>query len=201
MHELQTNILKNLIVRRLFRNFKAAYPGVQISHDCELAIVHGVDRIGSGSVIDRGVRISTKSGGKITIGKFCEIGVGVQILSYGGEISIGDYCSFNPYCVIYGHGNLRIGSFVRVATQSVIIPANHQFDQRKIPIHQQGLSKKGISISDDVWIGAGVKVLDGVSVGQGAVLAAGSVITRDVPAYAIVGGVPARLLKFRPEQE
>ena len=191
--------LKGLIFRRLFSSFRRAYPGVQISNDCDLSIDHGVDRIGSGSVIDRGVRISTRSGGKIAIGKCCEIGVGVQILSYGGEISIGDYCSFNPYCVIYGHGNLRIGNFVRVATQSVIIPANHQFEQRNIPIHHQALSKKGISIADDVWIGAGVKVLDGVNVGQGAVLAAGSVITRDVPAYAIVGGVPARLIKFRPE--
>jgi acetyltransferase-like isoleucine patch superfamily enzyme len=122
---------------------------------------------------------------------------GALILTCGGKITIGDDCSFNPYCVIYGHGNLAIGNCVRIATQTVIIPANHNFDRRDLPIHRQGLSMKGVRIGDDVWIGAGVKILDGVEIGSGSVIAAGAVVTRAVAPFTIVAGVPARAVKTR----
>lgn len=135
--------------------------------------------------------------GKIRVGDRCWIHPGVLILAYGGTISIGDDCTVNPYSILYGHGGLTIGNGVRIAPYSVVIPANHVYDNPDIPIYKQGLTKKGIVIADDVWIGAHTTILDGVNLGQGSVIAAGSVVNMDIPPYTIAGGVPARILKKR----
>lgn len=136
-------------------------------------------------------------GGSIEVGKNCYFMEGVIVATYGGNIVIGDDCSFNPYSIIYGHGNLTIEDYVRVAAHSVIIPANHVFDDPLVPIYRQGLSKKGIHVESDVWIGTGSKILDGVRIGKGTVVAAGSVVNKDVEPFCVVGGVPARILKMR----
>jgi acetyltransferase-like isoleucine patch superfamily enzyme len=119
-------------------------------------------------------------------------------MAYGGCITIGDNCSINPYTVLYGHGKgLVIGSNVLIAGHCLIIPANHVFARTDITINKQGTASKGIIIEDDVWIGAGCQVLDGVTIGKGAIIAAGSVVNKSVDAYTIVGGVPAGFIKNR----
>ena len=143
------------------------------------------------------VRLDVSKGGLIEIREGCVLNHGVYIASYGGVISIGERCSFNPYCVVYGHGNLHIGNDVRIAAHTVIIPSNHNFDRLDVPIHEQGLSKQGILIKNNVWIGTGARILDGVVINEGAVIAAGSVVNKNVPANAVVGGVPAILIKTR----
>ncbi|MDP2912849.1 MAG: acyltransferase, partial [Candidatus Omnitrophota bacterium] len=100
-------------------------------------------------------------------------------------------------CVIYGHGGLKIGSGVRIAAHAVIIPAKHNYEDPDRFIYQQGMTCRGIEIRDDVWIGAGARILDGVVIGKGAVIASGAVVTRDVPEYAVAAGVPARIIKYR----
>lgn len=122
------------------------------------------------------------------------------ISTHGGNIEIGKNCSINPFCVLYGLGGLTIGNFVRIATHTVIVPANHIFDDLNVPIKLQGLSKKGVIIEDDVWIGAGVRILDGVTVGQGSVIGAGTVLTKTVEPYSIVVGVPGKVIKNRREK-
>lgn len=114
-----------------------------------------------------------------------------------GSIRSGRSLSVNPFCVIYGHGGLSMGDYVRIAAHSIIIPANHMFSSLDKPIAKQGLTKQGITIGSDVWIGGGARILDGVTIGDGCVVAAGSVVTKNVPRRAVVGGVPASLLKFR----
>ncbi len=79
----------------------------------------------------------------------------------------------------------------------MIIPNNHLFKDPNKPIQLQGSEAKGIIIEDDVWIGHSVSVLDGVRVGKGSVLGAGSVINKDVPPYSVVGGIPAKVLRKR----
>lgn len=143
------------------------------------------------------VTFDVSMGGIIEIGTDCVFFNGVMVETHGGNIFIGNRCSFNPYTVIYGHGNLQIGDHVRVAAHTVIVPANHNFDDLSRPIFSQGLSKKGITIHSDVWIGAGVRILDGVTVGEGAVIAAGSVVTRDISAFTVNAGVPCKLIKKR----
>ena len=115
----------------------------------------------------------------------------------GGRIALGAKCTVNPYCVVYGHGGFVTGDYVRIAAQTVIIPANHVFDDPDLPISRQGLRKQGIRVGTDVWIGAGCRILDGVNIGDGAVIAAGAVVHRDVEPFAVVAGVPARFIKSR----
>ena len=147
--------------------------------------------------VDRKATIDAGHGGRVAIGSGSVVGPYTMLLAYGGEIVLGENCSVNPFCVLYGHGGLHIGNYVRIATHCVFIPANHVFDDPDTPIARQGVTTKGIRIDDDVWLGAGCRVLDGVMIGQGAVVAAGSVVTRDVPPMAIVAGVPARQIGSR----
>ncbi|WP_165222776.1 acyltransferase [Affinirhizobium pseudoryzae] len=112
-----------------------------------------------------------------------------------GEIDLGDNVSINPFACL--SGRVRIGSGVRIASHVSIVGFNHGFDDLETPIFRQPLTSKGITIEDDVWIGANAVVLDGVTIGQGAIIAAGAVVSQDIPAYAIAGGVPARVLKSR----
>jgi acetyltransferase-like isoleucine patch superfamily enzyme len=92
---------------------------------------------------------------------------------------------------------LQIGDGVRIGAGVVIIPSNHVFADPDVPIYRQGNEGKGICIESDVWIGANCTVLDGVTIGQGSVIAAGAVVNKDVDPYSVVGGVPARLIKKR----
>lgn len=104
-------------------------------------------------------------------------------------------CSINPYTVI--RGDVVLGDAVRIGAHTSILGFNHTMDDPNLEVFRQPLTSKGIRIGNDVWIGSHVVVLDGVTVGDHAVLAAGAVVTKDVPAGAIVGGNPAKLIKWR----
>jgi acetyltransferase-like isoleucine patch superfamily enzyme len=120
-----------------------------------------------------------------------------MLLARGGEIALGDCCSVNPYTILYGKGGLTIGNNVRIAAHCTIMTSSHNFADINIPIKDQGLSSQGVIIEDDVWIGAGVRVLDGVRVARGAIIGAGTVITRNVEPLTINAGVPSRVINVR----
>jgi len=157
-------------------------------------------RVGAGTRIAPGARLDGASG-PIVLGENCEIHEGALLLPYGGSIVFGDNCTVNPYTVIYGHGGVQIGDNVRIATHSVIVPANHVFADPDVPIYQQGVTAEGIVIEDDVWIGANVTILDGSHIGHGCVVAAGSVVRGYHAPMSVIGGTPARLLKTRGVQD
>lgn len=112
-----------------------------------------------------------------------------------GDVAFGDDCTVNAYACI--SGQVRCGNGVRIASHVSIVGFNHGFEDPDSPIHAQGLTSVGIEIGDDVWIGANAVVVDGVNIGRGAVIAAGAVVTRDVPPLAIVAGVPAKVVRRR----
>lgn len=149
------------------------------------------------SWVSAGARLSTRGGGSITIGRHCEIHPHVLLMTYGGDIRIGDRCSINPFSIVYGHGGTTLGHGVRVAAHTVIIPANHQPGSERVAVHAAPLEALGIEIGDNVWIGAGARILDGVRIGRNAVVGAGAVVTRAVPADATVAGVPAAVIRQR----
>ena len=152
-------------------------------------------KIHPSSYVSRKAVISNTGAGVIKIGADCEIHPYSMILSYGGEIIIGDNCSLNPFSIIYGQGGVKIGSGVRIACQSVIIPANHIISETNEPIYKSGLDCKGILIEDNIWIASGCKILDGVHIGRDSVIAAGAVVNKSVEPRSMVGGVPAKLIK------
>lgn len=123
---------------------------------------------------------------------------GGRINDFGhGFVKIGDHSYIGCNAVIGAGGGIRIGNNVLIGQNVNIHSENHNFEDPNRLIREQGISCKGIIIEDDVWIGSKATILDGVIVGCGAVIAAGAVVTHSVPAYAVVGGVPAKLIKSR----
>ncbi len=121
------------------------------------------------------------------------------IVKCGGEgfIEVGENSTVNPFCVLEGLGGLSIGSGVRIASGSKLMSFNHSFSDKRTPIYKQGFTKKGIVVEDDVWIGTNAVILDGVRIGRGSIVGAGSVVNKDVPPFCIVAGVPAKIIKKR----
>ncbi|MBO4500451.1 MAG: acyltransferase [Bacteroidaceae bacterium] len=122
------------------------------------------------------------------------------ILRQGYNIEIGEGCLINHNNVLQAgkaDAKIRIGNYVHTGANVMIIAFNHAFDTREIPTIKQDYYDAEIIIEDDVWIGGGAIILAGVHIGKGAIIAAGAVVNRDVPPYSIVGGVPARILKYR----
>jgi acetyltransferase-like isoleucine patch superfamily enzyme len=112
-----------------------------------------------------------------------------------GALRAGADCSINAYAVV--RGDVRLGDGVRIGAHTSILGFNHTMDDPDLPVFRQPLTAEGIRVGDDVWVGSHVVILDGVTVGDHSVLAAGAVVTKDVPAGAIVGGNPAKLLRWR----
>lgn len=125
------------------------------------------------------------------------------IIREGENVSIGDNCLINHNCLIQAgksdYGTITIGNYVHTGVNVMIMAFNHGTYTREMPTKLQDYEDAPIVIKDDVWIGAGSIILAGVTIGKGAVIASGAVVNKDVPDYAIVGGVPAKVIKMRNE--
>lgn len=114
----------------------------------------------------------------------------------GRGITIGDNSGLGINCKV--RGPLEVGNNVMMGPDVSIITSSHNTLRTDIPMSEQGsLPKKKVTIGNDVWIGTRAIILPGVTIGDGVIIGAGAVVTKDVPDYAIVGGVPARIIKFR----
>ncbi|WP_322479372.1 acyltransferase [Nesterenkonia sp. HG001] len=112
-----------------------------------------------------------------------------------GDVTFGRHCSVNVYTVV--RGDVRAGDGVRIGAHTSILGFNHSMSDPDIEIFRQPLTSQGITIGDDVWIGSNAVLLDGITVGSKSVIGAGSVVTKDVPSGAVVGGNPARVIRYR----
>lgn len=122
------------------------------------------------------------------------------ILRQAHNIEIGEHCLINHNNVLQagkGKGKIVIGNYVHTGANVMMFAYNHGFYTKDIPSKEQDYFDASITIDDDVWIGAGSVILPGVHVGKGVVIAAGAVVNKDIPDYSVVGGVPAKVLKYR----
>jgi acetyltransferase-like isoleucine patch superfamily enzyme len=137
-------------------------------------------------------------GNRVTIGKYAIIRPGNL---YGGELGeglrVGDHSNIGPYSYIGCSGFISIGNNVMISPRVSIYAENHVFDSTEDTIKSQGVKRKTVVIEDDCWIAANSIILAGVTIGKGSVVAAGSVVSKDVPPYSVVAGVPARIIKSR----
>lgn len=124
----------------------------------------------------------------------------VIIRSTVNDVIISDYTTINPFTVIYGGSGVIIGKYVMIAPHCMIASGNHNYLDTEKPMCNSGnLTKGPIIIEDDVWIGANCTIIDGVTIEQGAVVAANSLVNKNVRAYDIVGGVPAKFIRNRKD--
>ncbi|MEE2663387.1 MAG: acyltransferase [Myxococcota bacterium] len=154
--------------------------------------------------VGRGVQFDPRAfparGGRISLGDSTIIRAGAMLVPGGGSIQIGRNTTVNQYVVIYGEGGVSIGDDVMIASHCALFAGNHRYERTDIPMREQGTySKGGITIDDDVWLGCHCVVLDGVTIGRGSVLAAGTVISRDVAPGSIMAGVPGQCIGNRLE--
>ncbi|WP_435747526.1 acyltransferase [Microbacterium sp. PMB16] len=164
----------------------------QLEHQRALTGGHAERRVGTQCFISE---LASVDHDILRLGDRTYIAAGAYLT---GELLTGADCSINPYTVI--RGRVAMGEAVRIGAHTSILGFNHSMDPGT-PVFRQPLTSRGIVIGDDVWIGSHVVILDGVSVGSHSVLAAGAVVTKDVPAGAIVGGNPARFIRWRVEPD
>ena len=161
------------------------HPSARISKfaDIEDSTKGTVTSIGEGSVIDIFVKIKPAGG--------------------SGDVIIGEWCHINSGCVLYSGNGITLGKHVLIAANCTLAPVNHSYNDLQKMIFEQGFmaSKGGIVIEDDVWIGANSVILDGTTIKSGVIVAAGSVVKGVLKNYGIYAGTPAKLIKFRSEEE
>lgn len=145
--------------------------------------------------MERGVRIVGRGG--ISLGDRVVLRRDV-LIGGNGELAIGHGTSVNEGVIIAATHRVKIGNNCMIAPRAYIMDVDHQYERRDIPVAKQGYRSEPVTIGNDVWIGAQAVILKGVVIGDGAIIAANSVVNRNVGSYTIVGGCPARLLKERP---
>nr|WP_321233994.1 acyltransferase [uncultured Psychroserpens sp.] len=136
-------------------------------------------------------------GNNFTLGKYAIIECTGVLRNVGNSLKIGDNVGINHYCFIGVRGDIEIGNDVIFGPRVNIFSENHNYDAIDVSIKHQGVTKGKTTIGNDVWIGANVSIMSGVNIGDGCVIAAGAVVTKDIPSYSIIGGVPAKIIKSR----
>lgn len=134
------------------------------------------------------------------IGVSCQFMSGVKIGS-PFQVEIGNHVGINHHVELGGQFGLKIGDYVMIGPYSQILTANHKFESIEKPMKLQGIDGGPIIIEDDVWIGSFVVILPHVRIGKGSIIGAHSVVTHDVAPYSIMGGVPAKLIKYRSSKQ
>ena len=148
---------------------------------------------GRHAVIHRSVRMDTPPYRKFSLGNYSVVESYSCINNAVGDVIIGDYTRVGLHNTIIGP--VTIGSHVNLAQGITVTALNHNFSETDKRIDEQGVSTTPVTIDDDVWIGANAVILPGVSIGTHSVVAAGAVVTKDVPPHSLVVGVPAKVIK------
>ncbi len=163
-------------------------------------------RFGKGVTLERGVTMDGMMRRGIVLGDHVKIGpystlLGAPISNLGEGITIGANSAVDAYSFIGSSGPITVGANVIMGQHVCFHPENHNFDRTDVPIKDQGTTRIGITIEDDVWVGANVTFLDGAYVGRGSVIGAGSLVRGRIPPYSIAVGAPARVIRSRQAQD
>lgn len=187
------SLLRNLIYKLVLSRIGFM---VQIKPDVRIVGAKQIE-IGSRAQLSKGACLRSGGNSIVLEDEVC-LREGVFISShkgFGGKIVIGKRTRVGRYVCIGGPGKVIIGKDCMIANHTSIHGANHLYGEPGKLISQQGLTCKGVVIEDNCWLGAGVRVLDGTTIGKGSVIGAGAVVTQDIPPYSLAVGVPAKVIK------
>jgi acetyltransferase-like isoleucine patch superfamily enzyme len=145
----------------------------------------------------RGVQLQIGRSARVRFGRWVWIGHGTKIRCHEGEVRIGDKTVLGQECTISAYRQVSIGEQCIVADRVMLIDFDHNVADVERPIRVQGIYKRDVRVGNNVWIGYGAQILRGVSVGDNAIIGSSAVVTRDVPANAVVAGAPARVIRMR----
>ena len=163
----------------------------QAAHQHALALAAGTE-VGASCYLAPSASITGNPGSGLRLGNQCFVAANAYVTDF---VRLGNNCTLNPFVTL--RGKIEGGDGIRIGAYACMVGFNHGFEDTEVPIYRQPHTSKGIVLGDDIWVGAHVTVLDGVRVGSHSILAAGAVVTKDVPDYAIVGGNPARVIRMR----
>jgi acetyltransferase-like isoleucine patch superfamily enzyme len=187
--------LRKMFYKKLFKSLgSGAILGPNITLRCP-----GQISVGNGFAADGNVVLDAK--GKesgITLGNAVFAGKNTIFSCASASITTGDEISIGPHSYIRAsRGDVQLGSYITMGAHTVIISGNPGYKDLSIPMMKQDGEAQGITIGDDVWMGVGVRIIDGVKIGNGCIIGAGAVVTKDIPDYAIAAGVPAKVIGSR----
>jgi len=147
--------------------------------------------------LGRGLELQIGKQGRIEFGRFVWIGDDTKIRCHEGVVEIGAKTVMGQECTISAYQRVRIGEQCVIADRAMFIDFDHGVVEVERPIRVQGIYKRDVEVGSNVWIGYGACILRGVRVGDNSIVGTNAVVTKDVPANAIVGGVPARIIRMR----
>lgn len=210
--DLPLSAIVSVAVRRLLGLLRCILFGVKFSLDIRQLVFVGPNlrlsnrsliefgsgvTLGEGVVIDGLSHLGVKISDRVSIGPYTIIEATGVISNLGIGCRIGKHSGIGAFSFIGAAGGVWIGDDVIMGQRVSFHSENHCFDRTDIPIRLQGVTRQGITLEDDCWIGANVVFLDGSHLGKGCVVAAGAVVRGVFPPYSVIGGVPARLIRSR----
>jgi len=194
-----------LALRKIFfpSLFHKVGKGVVFGRNITLRHPHKIT-LGANCVIDDNVVLDAKGekNDGLRLGDNVYIGRNTILSCKEGSIAVGDYANISANCSLLSETEISLGRYCFLAGHCYLVAGgNHSFDDVSRPImFQPSVSKGGIRVGDDVWLGAGVIVLDGATIGQGTVVGAGAVVTESLPEFSVAVGSPARVVRDRREK-
>jgi acetyltransferase-like isoleucine patch superfamily enzyme len=144
-----------------------------------------------------GLELHATRRGRIEFGRFVWLGHGTKIRCHEGLVEIGAKTVLGQECTISAYRRVRIGEQCVIADRAMFIDFDHGVVEVERPIRKQGIYTREVEVGSNVWIGYGACILRGVRVGDNSIVGTGSIVTKDVPANAVVAGVPARIIRMR----
>jgi acetyltransferase-like isoleucine patch superfamily enzyme len=145
----------------------------------------------------RRLELQIARGARVKLGRFVWLGDGTKVRCHEGLVEIGAKTVIGQECTISAYQRVRIGEQCVIADRAMFIDFDHGVVEVERPIRQQGIYKRDVEVGSNVWIGYGACILRGVRVGDNSIVGTNSVVTRDVPANAVVAGIPARVIRMR----
>jgi acetyltransferase-like isoleucine patch superfamily enzyme len=189
-----------LVLRRMMYPWLLGSVGRGVVFGQGVVLRHpGKIRIGDGVTVDDLVVLDAKgtSNRGIDIGKGVFLGRSTILSCKDGDIVLGDHTNLGFHCEIFSGSTVTVGRHGLFAAYVYLVGGGHEFERADVAVIDQPRASEGISLGDNVWLGTGAKVLDGVTLGSHVVVGANAVVNADLPDGAIAAGVPARVLRTR----